>query len=239
MANAPIVSAQEDPGAEEYFGTADMPDMVKWLPAPPEAGSPDFVADVMRYMWGKEQRQDSVRAAMAVRDAKFSLQTIMNEFSEPFGLQISPDGTPEIYKLLLDATTTCYNVCVLPKKHYMRRRPFMYFNEHTLIPSKEAEHRTDGSYPSGHTILGWSSALLLMEINPEAADTLLARGYMFGESRVIAGYHWQSDVTASYIAASVAYAKLHTNEKFVEQMAKAKAEFREKKYGEVPKKRRK
>ena len=111
----------------------------------------------------------------------------------------------------------------------MRKRPYARFNEPTLVPEQEESHRTNGSYPSGHTILGWSAALLLMEINPEAADTLMARGYMYGESRVIAGYHWQSDVDAARLAASVAYAKLHTSDRFLEQMAAARKEFAEKK----------
>ena len=107
----------------------------------------------------------------------------------------------------------------------MRTRPYVYYNEPTIYPSDEEDLRTNGSYPSGHTILGWSAALLLMEINPAKADTLLARGYMYGESRVIVGAHWQSDVDAGRLAASVAYAKLHTSERFLEQMRKAREEF--------------
>ncbi len=71
-------------------------------------------------------------------------------------------------------------------------------------------------------------SLLLMEINPEAQDTLLARGYMYGESRIVAGYHWASDVEAGRLAASAAYAKLHTSNRFLKQMARAKKEFRKK-----------
>ena len=108
----------------------------------------------------------------------------------------------------------------------MRKRPFVLFNEPTLYPADEPHLRTNGSYPSGHTVLGWSSALLLSEINPERADTILARGYMYGESRVIVGAHWQSDVDAARVAASVAYARLHTSERFLEQMRRARQEFR-------------
>ena len=108
----------------------------------------------------------------------------------------------------------------------MRKRPFMRFHEPTLTPSDEASLRKNGSYPSGHTLLGWSSALLLSAINPDRADTILARGLMYGESRVIVGAHWQSDVDAARLAASAAYAKLHTSERFLEQMRLARQEFR-------------
>jgi acid phosphatase (class A) len=220
------VSAQAQSDVEPYFTTKEMPDMLKWCPAPPDTVGAHFAYDIIQYMWGKEMRNNKERADIAIRDAVYGLDCIIREFSEPFGLQISKEETPEIYKVLRDATATCDSICTLPKKYYMRRRPFMRMNESTLYPSDEPHLRKNGSYPSGHTILGWSSALLLSEINPDRADTLLARGYMYGESRVIVGAHWQSDVDAGRLAASAAYAKLHTSERFLEQMRLARQEFR-------------
>lgn len=218
------ISAQPE-RVEAYFTTREMPDMMKFLPAPPTFDSPLFINDSIRYQWGKEIRKDIERKAIAIRDADYGLHTIINEFSNPFGLQISQKDTPKIYKLLKESLATCDSICTLPKAHYMRTRPYVRYNEHTLVLKGEDSHRNNGSYPSGHTILGWSAALLLMEINPEAQDTLLARGYMFGESRIIAGYHWQSDVDAARTAASAAYAKLHTSKRFLKQMKLARKEF--------------
>ena len=218
---------------EPYFTAIEMPDMVKWFNAPPKDGSDEFIRDVKRYYWGKSQRLESNRAAIAICDAQYGLATIIKEFSTPFGMQISHKKTPEIYKLLLDALATTDSICKLPKITYMRTRPFMVFDEPTLTPDDEPFLRKNGSYPSGHTILGWSAALLLSEINPQNADTILARGLIYGESRVIVGAHWQSDVDAGRLAASVAYAKLHTSDRFLKQMAVARKEF-EKLKGKFP-----
>jgi acid phosphatase (class A) len=49
---------------------------------------------------------------------------------------------------------------------------------------------------------------------------------MYGDSRLIVGAHWQSDVNAARLAAAAAYAKLHTSERFLEQMRLARQEFR-------------
>lgn len=166
------------------------------------------------------------RADIARRDAIYGLETIIREFSVPFGIKISKEKTPQIYKLLKESLATCDSICTLPKAYYKRIRPYAYYHEPTLVPEQEESHRHNGSYPSGHTILGWSAALLLAEINPMAQDTLFARGYMYGESRVIAGYHWQSDVDAGRLAASAAYAKLHTNKEFLKQMKRAQKEFK-------------
>ena len=220
------VSAHAQSKAEPYFTSKEMPDMLKWCPAPPDTVGPHFAYDIMQYFWGKEMRNNKERADIAVRDAVYGLDCIIRVFSEPFGLKISMEETPEIYKVLRDGTATCDSICRLPKRYYMRKRPFMRFNEPTLYPADEPHLRTNGSYPSGHTLLGWSSALLLSEINPDRADTILARGYMYGESRVIVGAHWQSDVDAARLAASAAYARLHTSERFLTQMRLARQEFR-------------
>ena len=95
-----------------------------------------------------------------------------------------------------------------------------------LFHNEEEGLINNGSYPSGHTIRGWSAAMLLAELNPTAADTILARGMMYGDSRVIVGAHWQSDVDAGRLAGSAAVVALHTCPEFMEQLEKARAEFK-------------
>jgi len=217
------LSANAQEIVNPYFTTKEMP----VLPlCPPDSTSARFKNDVERYYWGIEQRQDSVRAAIAIRDAVYGIETIIHEFSAPFGLQISKEETPAIYVLLRDALATCDSICTLPKKLWMRPRPYMVFHESTLTPWDEKALRANGSWPSGHALLGWSAALLLSEINPERADTLLARGYMYGMSRVICGVHWQSDVDDARVFSSAAYAKLHTSKRFLDQMRRARLEFK-------------
>ena len=226
MTAAVCVQAQSKP--EPYFSFRELPNMLKWAPAPPDTTGAAFTYDIMQYMWGKEMRQNKERADIAIRDAVYSLECIAQEFSEPFGLTISEENTPEIWKLLRDAKATCENMGGFPKYYYKRKRPFMRFQEPTATPQFEPDLRRNFSFPSGHTILGWTSALLLTEINPERADTILARGMMYGESRVIVGAHWQSDVDAGRLASAALYARLHTSDRFLEQMRRARQEFQKK-----------
>jgi acid phosphatase (class A) len=222
------VCAQAQSKPEPYFSFRELPNMLKWAPAPPDTMGAAFTYDIMQYMWGKQMRQNKERADIAIRDAVYSLECIAQEFSEPFGLTISEENTPEIWKLLRDAKATCEAISGFPKYYYKRKRPFVRFQEPTATPQFEPELRRNFSYPSGHTILGWASALLLTEINPERADTILARGMMYGESRVIVGAHWQSDVDAGRLAAAAAYARMHTSDRFLEQMRRARQEFQKK-----------
>ena len=47
----------------------------------------------------------------------------------------------------------------------------------------------------------------------------------YGENRVIAGAHWQSDVDMTRLAAAIAYSRLQTIPTFRSQMERAKSEF--------------
>lgn len=108
----------------------------------------------------------------------------------------------------------------------MRTRPFVYWNEPTATPDHEGFLRTNGSYPSGHTAIGWATALVLSEINPARATEILNRGYEFGQSRVIVGAHYQSDVDMGRVVAAGVVAALHSNKGFEKQLKKAKKEFK-------------
>ena len=75
----------------------------------------------------------------------------------------------------------------------MRKRPYVEFNEPTAVPGDEEHLRYNSSYPSGHTTMGWGIALVLAEINPARQDEIIKRGFEYGESRVIVGFHYQAE----------------------------------------------
>ena len=213
---------------QPYFTTEELPNLIKCLPAPPDTIGEQFAHDIMRYMWGKTQRLDPERAAIARRDAVWSYEALFAEFNVPFGLEISREETPEIWKLLETSLVTTDQMRVAPKAYYHRMRPYIRFHEHILTydaEEDEVELGKEGSYPSGHTMRGWTAALLLAEINPANADTIYARGWMYGDSRVIVGAHWQSDVDVTRLAASIGFSALHTSRAFLEQMKRARKEF--------------
>ena len=209
---------------QPYLTLDELPDLIKCMPAPPAFDSPEFANDMMRFAWGKQQRLDEERAEIAKRDAVWSYEALLAEFAVPFGLEITPEGTPEIWNLMITSLTTTDPMRVAPKAFYHRQRPFERFQD-KMLTDEEDDLRGEGSYPSGHTMRGWTAALLLAEINPAAADTIFARGWMYCESRVIVGAHWQSDVDASRVAASIGYSALHTSPEFREQMLRAQAEY--------------
>ena len=221
----PAAFAQEQETIVPYIPQEELPDAVQCVPAPPQDPSSEFDHDVLRYMWGKKQRQDSLRLAMAVRDAIWNLDTTLVILSEPFGVKVSKEETPAIYEVLTRGVTTIENIRFKPKAHYFRIRPFAYFKEPSIFPQDDDWLATEGSYPSGHTIRAWACAMLMAQISPGTAEAVYARAWQSGESRVISGCHWQSDVDASRPVAGIGYVKLQSSPEFQKQMAKAQKEY--------------
>ena len=225
VAVALLFGALQARAQQVYFSAEEMPDLIQCLPAPPDTLSSAFTYDIMRYMWGKAQRQDPERLAMALRDGVWSYEALLTELSVPFGLDISEAGTPAIWRVLVNSLATTDQMRVAPKAYYHRMRPFVRFNEEPMVPD-DAQFSGEGSYPSGHTMRSWTAALLLSEINPAAANLLFDRAWKCGESRVISGSHWQSDVDVTRVGASIGFARLQTSADFRAQMDLAREEFR-------------
>lgn len=209
-----------------YLTEAQAPDSLALLTPPPEFNSVDFLRDKALYDWGKSLR-NTERGKQAYNDADASENSVAKGFSPSFGYEISAKNTPQTYKLISTMKEDAGDLATRSaKKHYNRVRPFSFFNEPTCRPEDEKTLSTNGSYPSGHTTIGWAIALVLAEVNPERQNEILKRGYNIGESRVICGYHWQSDIDAARVMGSAVVAQLHTNPAFIEQLQKAKQEIK-------------
>jgi len=212
--------------ADSIYVTPDeMPDATYFLPAPPDTASFAFIDDMAQWQWGKTVRPTE-RGAQASRESLMMPDIMRMVMAQVLQLDtISDEATPALSRLLIKAFNTG-GVSVFPaKEHYMRKRPVVQLNEPVWAQYDTERIRETGSFPSGHTALGWATALIFAEMWPELQDTILCRGYEFGENRVICGAHWQSDVTAGYLCAAAAVARAHNNPSFDDDIRAARAEY--------------
>ena len=208
-----------------YVFLQDMPDAGIYLPPPPDMLSPQYADDFAQWQWGKSVRPTD-RGQQANDDSQWGIKGMIRVHQETLGFEITKEKTPAIYKLLYNVLWTENLSTHNAKRKYMRTRPFAQYNEHTWGRfDNERELRFNGSYPSGHTALGWSTALVLSEMVPELQDTLLRTGFQYGESRVIVGAHYQSDVDAGYLCGSTAVAVMHASEYFQKDLEAARKEY--------------
>ncbi len=206
-----------------YLPQTEIPDSLKLVRKAPEPGSAaqkydDTISE--NYL----RLQGTVRWKLAKRDADLSFPNAAKTFSCTLGIPISREKTPHLYLLLQRTLADAGLSTYAAKNHYRRLRPFLLNKKPVCTPEDEKALRTDGSYPSGHTAIGWTWALILAEIAPEHADRILARGRAYGESRIVCNVHWYSDVQEGRFMGAAAVAKLHTNPQFMADLATAKKE---------------
>lgn len=189
--------------AAGYLTQETVPQSLALLPPPPAAGSPALALDEEIHKSAAPLR-DTPRYKLAALDAELVFPRAADAFACTLGAPIDEQNTPRLYRLLQRIVLDSGLATASAKNKYMRARPFMVFNEPSCRPQDEARLRTNGSYPSGHTTIGWAWALALAEVDPARHDAILARGRAYAESRLVCNVHWQSDIIEGrFLAASV------------------------------------
>jgi acid phosphatase (class A) len=208
-----------------YLSEEELPNSLKLVSPPPEEGSAAYALDqeiAAMYV----ASDDESRKEQATNDAVLHFPEAMDAFNNILDAKISEETTPNLYMImrrtLADAGLSTYAA----KNHYQRERPFMVNNTPICTPEDEEGLRKDGSYPSGHTAIGWAWSLILTEVFPEQTDVILERGKDFGISRNVCNVHWHSDVVTGRMIGTAAVARLHANEQFIIDLAAAKEEIK-------------
>ena len=211
--------------SNHYLKKEEAPLDTMFMPAPPAFGSLLFEQDFHMYQYGKTLR-NTERGKQAIKDADTSAGNILEVFSEAFGMTLSKENTPEIYKLIATMKEDAGSYATrCTKNFYKRTRPYVLYNEPTAVPEAEESLRNNGSYVSGHSAIGTAVATVLACINPERQSQLYKRGLDYGESRWIVGYHHYSDVKAGQMVGALVLPALLNNAEFMKQLEKAKKEF--------------
>lgn len=218
-----------------YIPQKDVPDSRSVLPPAPAVNSATQVRDDAAAAAAR-RLAGSARWKLATQDADLSFPHAASDFSCALGVNISPETTPHLYTLLrrsmADAGLSTYPT----KREYQRMRPFMVEGGAVCTPDEIAQLRKDGSYPSGHSAIGWTWALILVELDPARENAILARGRSFMESRVICNVHWLSDTEAGAMMGSAIFARLQDEPKFQTDLKAAREEIAHARaLGQVPK----
>jgi len=207
-----------------YLEPAQLPDSAALLPSPPAAGSAAMAEDTSTFR-ALTALQSTPRGQLAIRDADLSYPALLGTFSCAVGVPITEADFPNLAMLLRRTSSDAGQATAKAKNKYQRVRPFIALNAHSCTPKDEEALAKNGSYPSGHSSIGWTWALVLTEISPGQADVILQRGRAFSQSRAICGVHWQSDVEAGRLVGAATVARLHANPVFEAQLRLARTEI--------------
>jgi len=209
----PVAFAAPLPDLPGYLGKDNVPDSLMLLPPPPAPGSAAFALDE-----SVAQRtfavRDTPRFALARVDYDLNFPQVAGTYSCALNAPVTERDTPTLFRLLRRVKTDANLSAGAAKNFYQRPRPFMVNHEPTCAPEAEAELSKNGSYPSGHTTIGWTWALVLAEISPDKSDAILLRARIYGEDRNVCNHHWFSDVEWGRTMAAATVARLHTSPEF-------------------------
>lgn len=228
-----------------YVTPADY-DVLHLLPPPPAPGSQAERKDVQAVA---ELRAASSpeRVALAERDATDGLNAFTATLAAGFDFTKLPDVLAFLGKVGRDTNFAT----ALGKDCWERPRPFVLdsgihppgtMQEGTLqrpgakntaphgpgspCPALGDSPQYSYSYPSGHSTFGAMTAILLSDMVPEKRAELYARGWQFGESRIVGGVHYPTDVDAGRIDATALVAVMMRNPDFRADLTAARAELR-------------
>lgn len=219
MAATPYLDAQTKTKSKAII----LPKVEEFIPVPPAGGTEEFLLDSVMYQRGKALR-DTPRGEVAKADATISLAYYMERFGAVMGHSINPKDNPALAKYMKYTYRSARESIVGAKTHFHRMRPYQYFNEPSLIPEDESP-KDFSSYPSGHSVRAWAIALALINVDPAHQEEILKTAYDMCMSRIIAGYHYKSDIDGAIMAASAAYSRLSTKKEFRKMQDAAIAEF--------------
>ena len=110
------------------------------------------------------------------------------------------------------------------KEHFARVRPW---GVDPTMPNCDAGKgkKPTRSYPSGHSVLGYSVGLVLATLAPAKAAAVLDRARDYALSREICGVHFPTDTEASHVIASIAAERILADPRAAQRIAAARAEL--------------
>ena len=198
------------------FITAKEVDLTQYLPAPPADDSAQTKAEIAELLAIQAKRTPEQEKA-AIADAQENVW----RFADVMGPNFDAARLPKLSAFFDRIVSTEDVVDDRAKKYFHRPRPYMLNDEiHPLLKKSSS-----GSWPSGHSTLGYLMATVLGDMVPEKRNALFARASDYAENRLIAGFHYRSDTVMSRPGAALIAQKMFEQPDFNREYDAAKAEL--------------
>jgi acid phosphatase (class A) len=194
-------------------------DLRRLLAPPPRAGSSRNRAELDELLRIQARRTPS-EAELARSDAVRSIFRFADAIGDAPGFE--RERLPRTLALFRHINVDETAVLTPAKRDFARPRPSAV--EPRLAPIIALP--MSESYPSGHSLWAYTTALVLADMLPERRAQLLARADQYARNRTVAGVHYPSDVEAGKLAGTTLAAMLFTCPAFVREESAARTELR-------------
>jgi acid phosphatase (class A) len=214
---AALAGAAPGGGKAPLLSTADI-DPVLVLPPPPAAGSAQAKAELAELHAVEAGRTDAEEADARL-DGDTKNATI---FAGVLGPDFDLAKLPATSALLALVRASEKATVDHGKDEFKRQRPYAI---DTTLKSCKRNDDPLSSYPSGHTSMAFSMGETLARLVPEKAGPLLARAQRYGQSRIVCGQHFRSDVSAGQMLGLLIAERLMAKPVFRAAFVAARAEL--------------
>lgn len=199
-------------------GNAPAVDLAALLPPPPAVGSLAARRDLAGVLVVQAHRTPAQTAAAKADEAHSVFR-----YADVFGASFTPQQLPRTAALFARVVAYDKGEVKAVKAFWHHPRPVLV--SHAVHPLSQ-EQPDDWSYPSGHSTLGYTEAVLLANMVPERRAAIFARADLYAQHRVVMGVHYPSDVEAGRLAGTVLGGRLLDDPAWQADYAAARAELR-------------
>lgn len=207
------------------FATEQKNASQQFLPPAPKPTS--AVQDLDNKIFLATRRlKGSPRWVIARHDSQATTSKLLDNFSCAANINFSTQHMPALHSLLYYVNDQTHAKAEESKLYWKRLRPINMFPDQPVCDENKRSHLLKvSSYPSSHTTQAWGVALVMAQLIPSHANAILQRGRQYGESRIICGFHWASDVEAGFIEGSGIIATLQSEPEFQQKLHAAQQEM--------------
>lgn len=211
----------EAPG---YLDAAALRGLGDALPPPPASGSGVDLDDKARSA-RLTALEDSDRWLLATAHAELRPPLALQHFNCALGVRLQPEATPQLTRLMQrlfhDADAAAEGV----KARAFRARPVGDDPARRSCQRITEAGRRSASYPSGSSTVAVVYGETFAALDPERAPEVRRLAHEIGQSRLVCGMHYPSDVAAGELLGRAVFAAAADRPEFAADLAAARVEL--------------
>lgn len=214
-------AAETPPG---YLDAPALDGLTAAVPAPPRPGSDVDLADKARSA-RLAALEDTDRWLLATAHAELRPPLALQHFNCALGVRLEPQAAPQLTRLMQrlfqDADAAAEGV----KARVFRARPVGDDPVRRSCQRVTEAGRRSASYPSGSSTVAVVYGEAFAALDPERAPEIRRMAHEIGQSRLVCGMHYPSDVAAGEVLGRAVFAAAADRPEFPADMAAARAEL--------------
>lgn len=207
-----------------YLDAAEVEALAAAAPPPPAPGSTVDQSDKDRST-RMATLENTDRWLLATAHAELRPPLALQHFNCVLGVRLEPQQTPELTRLMQRLFHDADAAAETVKARAFRARPVGDDPSRQACQRLTEAGRRSASYPSGSSTVAVVYGEAFVALAPDRAAEIRRMAHEIGQSRLVCGMHYPSDVAAGEDLGRVVYARAADQPEFATDLAAARAEL--------------